>query len=72
MNKRQKLLEWIAKCDGGLLEIQITSSGMSKVLDELILEGLVTIIPHATVKEGKAPAAAVVLREKRKENPTKD
>jgi hypothetical protein len=62
MNKQQKLLEWIARVPTGVLEVQIVSSGLSKTLDELLRAGLVTIVEHPTVREGKIPASAVVLR----------
>jgi hypothetical protein len=61
MMKHKKLLEWLGRT-GMLLESQITGSGMSKALNDLLLEGKVDIVPHPTVKDGKAPAAAVVLK----------
>jgi hypothetical protein len=59
--RHKKLLEWLGRT-GMLLESQIVGSGMSKALNDLLLEGKVDIVPHPTVKDGKAPAAAVVLK----------
>lgn len=66
--KEQKLLEWLGRVEGGmLLESQVTSSGMSRALNDLILKGLVTLVEHPTVRERTSlpgvvvPATAVVL-----------
>ena len=61
MNKKQKLLEWVERAEI-LTEAQIVGSGMSRTLDELLLEGKLDIIPHPTVREGNAPAAGIILR----------
>jgi len=62
MNKKDKLLAWVTR-SGPILESQIVGSGMSRALNDLLIEGKVTIIPHPTVKEkGGAPAAAVMPR----------
>jgi hypothetical protein len=66
MNKQQKLLEWIARVPTGVLESQITASGLSKALNDLLRAGRVDIVAHPTVKDGNAPAAAVVIRKDKK------
>jgi hypothetical protein len=63
MTKKQRLLEWLGRVESRtLLESQVVASGMSAALNDLLLEGKVTLIAHPTVKErGGAPAAAVCL-----------
>ena len=62
--KAKKLLDWLARAEGGrLLESQITGSGLSRALDELLLACLVDMEGHPTVKERNGvPAASVVLK----------
>ena len=65
MTKKQKLLEWVTRA-GPLLESQVVGSGMSKALNDLLLEGKVEMIAHPTVKErgmvGDVPATGIRLR----------
>jgi hypothetical protein len=61
MMKHKKLLEWLGRT-GMLLESQVRGSGMSKAINDLLLEGKIDIVPHPTVKDGNAPAAAIVLK----------
>lgn len=61
MSKKEKLLDWVTR-SGPLLESQIVGSGMSKALNDLLMERKVTMIPHPTVNDrGGVPAAAVAL-----------
>jgi hypothetical protein len=62
--KARKLLEWLLRTDGMLLESQVVASGMSRAIDDLILARLVTLEAHPTVKERTTPpipATAIVL-----------
>jgi hypothetical protein len=63
--KEQKLIDWLARSETGmLLETQCVSSGFSKTINELLLKGLVTLEPHPTVKERTdppVPATAVAI-----------
>ena len=61
--KERKLLEW-ANNQESILEIQVTGSGLSKALNELLILGYVTITAHPTVKNAQTPAAAVVITDK--------
>jgi len=63
LTKQQvKLLHWLGRVDGGiLLESQIVGSGLSSALDGLLRAGKVDLTSHPTVRNGTAPAAAVVL-----------
>lgn len=61
--KQRKLLEWLGRVDGNiLLETQVVGSGLDRALNELLRAGKVEMTAHPTVKDGKAPAAAVVLK----------
>jgi hypothetical protein len=68
MNRKTlRLYAWLKSVEGNmLLETQVTSSGLSKALDELLLAGVVTLVAHPTVTAmgpaGRYPVTAVVLR----------
>lgn len=63
MNKHAKLLVWIERSElGMILESQIVGSGMSKTLNDLLIARKVDIVAHPTVRDGNAPATAVILR----------
>lgn len=70
--RRQRLVDWLrAAPSGTLLESQVTASGLSRALDELLADGTAAIVEHPTVRErGRStgityPAAAVRLLEPR-------
>jgi hypothetical protein len=63
MAKENKLLEWLGR-SSPLLESQVVGSGMSKALNALLLHGYADMEAHPTVKEGRAPAAAVRITDK--------
>jgi DNA-binding HxlR family transcriptional regulator len=66
--KQKKLLEWLQRVDNKmLLESQVTSSGLSRELNDLLVLGLVDMDAHPTVVERRTmsvPAAAVTLTNK--------
>lgn len=60
----RKLLEWCSRTL--VLESQVTASGLSRALNELLLKGAVRMVDHPTVREGKSrlvPATAVEATE---------
>lgn len=63
MTKSETLLGWVERT-GMLLETQIVGSGLGPALNQLLLDGKVEMTAHPTVRDGKAPAAAVVLAKK--------
>jgi hypothetical protein len=61
--KVRKLVEWLARTSP-LLESQVVASGLSRALNEALLDGLATMGEHPTVKERSGvPAAAVWITE---------
>lgn len=66
MSKKERLLEWVAKVPDGVLESQIVASGMSRTLDELLLDCKVDMKPHPTVKDRHGwPVMTVILKGER-------
>lgn len=64
MTKTDKLLDCLRSVPSGmLLESQVTGSGLSKALNDLLVAGKVDLTAHPTVRDGAAPACAVVLKE---------
>ncbi len=61
--KTRKLMEWLARNDM-LLESQIVGSGLSKALDDALVQGWAEITAHPTVKDGKIPATAAFITTK--------
>lgn len=60
----RRLLEWCSRTL--VLESQVTASGLSRALNELLLKGAVRMVDHPTVREGKSrlvPATAVEATE---------
>src|SRR5262245_9250018 len=53
-----RLLEWLERASP-LLETQIVAAGFSATLNALLRDGLADMGAHSTVKDGRAPAAAV-------------
>lgn len=62
MNKLQKLVAWVARTPGGVLESQIVGSGMSSTLNKALRAGLVDMTAHATVRDPSGAPAATVIR----------